>query len=1055
MKRLNLEQEREATRRALHHAQRAVVFNALVIIGLAALAIWIARMAQRNAETARTKALEVSQAEAQVQHELGKAHLSQARAERLSRAPGRRQRALDALKAAAPVLDASLLRDEAVASLANYDLAGLPVWHSEPHLYAQPMFSADLSLYVLARGRTEINLVRAKDRAVVTRIRVDDGDFGGLGLSPDGRWICAYFTSHQWRFWEAGTGRLVRELPVPMFRDFTLAPVFSEDANWFVMCLRTNAVWMLNLEDESSHLIQTEAMPTAVALDPAAGRLAVAMGSRLAIRSLGEATNASEQQFSAAIQSIAWHPDGQRLAVALDDGVVQLLDIRTGGVQRLEGHSVNAIFVQFHPLGEILVSTSWDGTTRFWDAGTGQLRFLTREGIALGFDKSGTQLAFLREGGGLGIWTVAAPLGFAKIAFPFKASGRMVSVDLHPDGQHLAAGDEEEWYLADWTQRRVLEQGKFHRLRSVLFSQAGDRLVFSGGDGLRVYDCQWLPAGVSLSPVGLLPELAGERGLERAAWSGDGKQLLVVGFNKGLVLDAATWRTELRFGQSHDLLAFTAMSHDNRWIAASAWKSHGVCLWQRDSATNHVRLIAESSYVDFDPRGRWLVTSNHRGYQLWSTPGWKLLRRHDVDTGSYAPGPARFSPHGDLLAVAPERNVIQLVNPETGEVTLRLHSPDEVNLTWLDFSEDGLKLAAATEQNDVHLWDLGEIREALQRLGLETKESSGVREEVRATPLAAVGPGVGTASSRFVIGVILGGMMLAVFFGIRSIFHQRQQMRNYVHIEELAEEQNRNLVAAELELQQGQKMKALGTLAASVAHDFNNLLSVVSLSNGFLKRGVGAQPDLAEESAAIDRAVDQGRKVVESMLGYSRSGAAHVASLINPCEVVEDSVGLLGQQFLSGIRLTMELDRRAPLIIAVKGRLEQILLNLIVNASEAMNGHGKLIIQVRARSRSEVTASVLPPAEAARYVELRVQDDGPGIAPDVQSRIFDPFFTTKNRGARQGTGLGLSTVYTVAEQEGYGIALESSPGRGACFTLWLPVGEPARHSPTAQTSATG
>ncbi len=280
-------------------------------------------------------------------------------------------------------------------------------------------------------------------------------------------------------------------------------------------------------------------------------------------------------------------------------------------------------------------------------------------------------------------------------------------------------------------------------------------------------------------------------------------------------------------------------------------------------------------------------------------------------------------------------------------------------------------------------------------------------------------------------------------------------MQNYVRIEELAEEQNRNLLAAELELQQGQKMKALGTLAAGVAHDFNNLLSVISLSNGFLKRGVTGQPDLTEESEAIDKAVGQGRKVVESMLGYSRSETADKRAVINPCEVVEDSVGLLGQQFLSGIRLTMELDRRSPRIEVSKGRLEQILLNLIVNASEAMGGHGKLIINVRERSRGELRASVLMPAEAERYVELRVQDDGPGIAPEVRDRIFDPFFTTKNRGARQGTGLGLSTIYTLAEQEGYGIDVESSPGRGACFRIWLPVQEAARHSPSPQPRATG
>lgn len=1051
MKKLDLQQEREATRRALQNAQRAIVLTLLVLIGLAALAVWIARAAQRNAATARTKAIEASQAETRAQRELGRAQFSQARAERLSRAPGRRQRALTALQAAAQFMEVAALRDEAVASLANYDLAGLSVWHEMPAMYAAPMFSRDHSLCVVAHSQREIQLVRATNNAPVTRIAVDDGDFGGLGVSPDGRWICAYFASHRWRFWDARTGQLAREVPAPMFRESALVPSFSEDGRWFVMCLQTNTVWMLNLEDDSSRVVPTEAMPTVAVLSPGNQRLAVAMGSRLVVRALNHTTNAATHQFGATIQSLAWHPDGERLAAALEDGLVMLLDLRTGVALRLEGHSVNAIFVQFHPRGEMLASASWDGTTRFWDAGTGQLLFLTRDGLALGFDQSGNQLAFLREGSGLGIWVVAAPVGFSKLALPLKTTGRITATDFHPDGRHLAAGDEEEWYLADLESRRVLERKKFHRLRSVLFSPAGDQFVCSGGDGVNVY--RWSPEG--LSPVTLDPALAGERGLERATFSHDGKHLLVVGADRGLVIDTATWRPEWRFGQGHGLLVFTAMSHDGRWVAASAWKSRGVCLWPREASTNHLRLIAESSYVDFDAANRWLVTSNHRGYQLWQAPDWKLRRRHEVDTGTYSPGPARFSPQADLLAVAPERNVIHLVNPETGEVKLRLHSPDEVNLGWLDFSEDGRMLAAATEQNDVHIWDLGQIHDALDKLGLASKPAPEAPQALRAVQSASANPLDGTTSSAAVIAIILGGMVIALFFGVRSIVHQRRQMQNYVRIEELAEEQNRNLLAAELELQQGQKMKALGTLAAGVAHDFNNLLSVISLSNGFLKRGVSGQPDLAEESEAIDKAVGQGRKVVESMLGYSRNETADKRAVINPCEVVEDSVGLLGQQFLSGIRLTMELDRRSPRIEVSKGRLEQILLNLIVNASEAMGGHGKLIINVRERSRGELRASVLMPAEAERYVELRVQDDGPGIAPEVRDRIFDPFFTTKNRGARQGTGLGLSTIYTLAEQEGYGIDVESSPGRGACFRIWLPVQEAARHSPSPQPRATG
>jgi signal transduction histidine kinase len=624
----------------------------------------------------------------------------------------------------------------------------------------------------------------------------------------------------------------------------------------------------------------------------------------------------------------------------------------------------------------------------------------------------------------------------------------MITADFHPDGRHVVCGDEEEWYLGDTMTGRILHREPSPRLRSVLFSRGGDHIIRSGGAGLAAVRCEIAHANVSLSPIQLDPRVSSQRWLERAVFSPDGKYLLAVGADKGFVLDGNSLRPEFEFGQGYDLLAFAAISPDARWVVASTWKGVGVCVWNRETQTFLRSLIRESSHVDFDPSGRWLATSNHRGFQLWRTEDWTLHRTSEVDTGSYTPGPARFCPRGSLLAVAPGRNTIHLVEPESGKIALSLLSPDAINLTWLAFSRDGAQLAAATEQSDVHIWNLANIRTALQSLSLESEK---VFSEMSTSTRTFNGPTAGTPSGRLAIGLIVGGMLLAVFFGVYSLVQQHRQMRNYVHIEELAEEQNHHLIAAELELQQSQKMKALGTLAAGVAHDFNNLLSVISLSNGFLKRGVRQDTSLAEETEAIDKAVKQGRQVVESMLGYSRGDQDSVPQSINLCELVEDSVGLLGQQFLSGIRLTMELDRRAPCVKARKGRLEQILLNLIVNAGEAMGAGGRLDIRVAARHRSELRTCVLAPAESPGYVELVVRDDGPGIAPDVLNRVFEPFFSTKTRGARQGTGLGLSMVYTLSSQEGYGVDVESTPGKGACFWIVIPTA-PARQSLSSQST---
>jgi signal transduction histidine kinase len=258
-----------------------------------------------------------------------------------------------------------------------------------------------------------------------------------------------------------------------------------------------------------------------------------------------------------------------------------------------------------------------------------------------------------------------------------------------------------------------------------------------------------------------------------------------------------------------------------------------------------------------------------------------------------------------------------------------------------------------------------------------------------------------------------------------------------LQVDRLASERARALETAHVEVAHSQKMKALGTLAAGIAHDFNNLLSVVRMSNQLTGESIKGNPDLEENVNEVEHAVQQGQKLARSMLGYSREDADDAGPFALP-EVVEDTVALLSKQFLSGIALTLELDRDTPLARCSRTRIEQILLNLIVNASEAMKGKGTLRIVVRKRQTAEGPL-VLRPRPAQCYAEVLVTDSGEGIEPEILPRIFEPFFTTKTRGVMRGTGLGLSTVYTMAEQDGLGLSVESPARRGATFRIVVPA----------------
>jgi signal transduction histidine kinase len=362
-------------------------------------------------------------------------------------------------------------------------------------------------------------------------------------------------------------------------------------------------------------------------------------------------------------------------------------------------------------------------------------------------------------------------------------------------------------------------------------------------------------------------------------------------------------------------------------------------------------------------------------------------------------------------------------------------------MTSLVYSPDGTKLAVATEGN-LQIWNLRLLREQLRAMNLDWPEAgskSTTLPSFVAFQDGRVLPGRGNTAA-----MIIGGVALAIVFALAQQRYQRRVLAGYLQADALITRRNEELRAAQAELAHSQKMRALGTLAAGIAHDFNNLLSVIRMSNKLIKRAAANDPEVRENVAEIETAVQQGKSVVQSMLGYSRSESDRVGPVSLP-EVVEDSVGLLSKQFLSGLTLKLELAEEAPCINGSRGQVEQILLNLVVNAAEAMKGqsHGELRLVVRPVAALPGRL-VLSPRAGGPYVELLVADTGPGIPLETLPRVFDAFFTTKAVGVTQGAGLGLSTVYTIAERAGYGIAVDSTPGRGAAFHMFFPVSEASK-----------
>ena len=243
---------------------------------------------------------------------------------------------------------------------------------------------------------------------------------------------------------------------------------------------------------------------------------------------------------------------------------------------------------------------------------------------------------------------------------------------------------------------------------------------------------------------------------------------------------------------------------------------------------------------------------------------------------------------------------------------------------------------------------------------------------------------------------------------------------------------------AEGQLRQAQKMEAVGRLAGGVAHDFNNILGIINACTEFLRDRIdpAAEPSIYIEN--IKKATERGTSLTKQLLAFSRTSA------IQPCvldlnERLRDISKLLRPLLGEDIETVIASKSSSAVIEADPGQIDQIVVNLAVNARDAMPRGGKFILETSVVKFDEAFAQQHQPLAAGKYVVLAVSDTGSGMDEATVSRIFEPFFTTKEVG--KGTGLGMATVYGIVKQSGGHILVYSEPGHGTTFKIYFPNAE--------------
>lgn len=1024
----SLLREREKIRRALARVNiaAAVILTALLLLLI--LAVVAGARAENSAERAR-------QATLHAQEELWNSYLAQGRASLLTGLPGRRTQSLAAMTAAAKIRPSLELRNTAIAALALTDLdaeggflslpRGTTAHSFDPHLgvaafhdssgrtlvqsFSDPsqtnvltgpqeparasVFSPSGNLLAVAYARGQIIVwdLPSSARRFTTTFDDRHGRGPGLAFTPQGdELVVGDLSIQKIRFLDTATGREIRQV----------AERFPE---------------RILLHDKLPHVAS------------------VTVGGRDIIVQNWENSSRVEAYTNATpIMNFAWAPARGLLAAADGDGAITVWDSSTQQRRTIAAHEGLISRLAFNADGSLLASGSWDGSGRLWDPSTGRLVLNLERGFPEQFSTDGSRLAFEHEGAGIGFWNLASSTVFRTVHCDAGPRKTVFSVSFSDDGHYLAAtGNDGVRILSTSDGREVamlpIPGGNQWGI-AAHFSPGNFNLIASAARGFYIWPLQTNDSFRAGLPS-FIPMSSGEPG--SFSRSADGRALVAqLSSSKALLLDLHAIDNPLLIPIPG--VNSTAISPDGNWIATGTAHGSGHHVWDRQGRLV-VQLDQENGMVDFSPDGRWLVTSATTEFTLWETGSWKRSKVIPRAAANERSAHSAFSPDSSILALSHSPGVLQLVDPTEGTTLAMLKSPDPGIINHLAFSPDGSQLAVASTPNLVQIWNLNTLRQQLSALALDWSPHSPGPEfnPPLATVLNEPGNGRQLGLLTITLGLLVFGLACLVFR------HHRQLVRCYAEIEGVVEQRGRELDLARAEIMHSQKMKALGTLAAGIAHDFNNLLSVIRISND-LNEEARSPAEIKTNAAEIESAVQQGKGVVRSMLGYCKP--ADDSGPFCLAQAVQASLGLLSRQFLSGIQLQLDFEPSAPEIAANRGALEQIILNLLINASEAMKGEGCLHVSIKTLpGSSDLHCNVLQPASAPVYLQLAIRDTGPGIDPALVTRLFEPFYTTKITGAARGTGLGLSIVYTIASREGFGIAVHSTPGDGADFRILIPA----------------
>jgi WD40 repeat protein len=415
--------------------------------------------------------------------------------------------------------------------------------------------------------------------------------------------------------------------------------------------------------------------------------------------------------------SSAWHPDGKLLAVGClyPDCRVHVWDINSRREKTLEGHQADVVHLRFNPAGDLLLSSSWDGTTRLWDP-FGARQLVTADGSLEGVSIDGRQVAMAG-----GLWELVPSSECRRLYGHQRTDKGPWSTDFSPDGRLLASASGDGVRLWDVAAGKELAWLPIADSWSVRFHASDRSLLTCGPAGVYHWPIRADPAGgtggLRIGP----PQIVGLPADVRPHWaslSADGRTLAVADklHSQVLAIDLESKKVLLRGRQTG--IDRIALSPDGRWAAGNPWGvvSGKVRVWDVQNGKAVADLAGPP--MAFSPDGQWLMTAGDGACHSWRVGSWKSAEPIQAANASVSWNAVCFSPDGKMLALGPWRGAVRLVDPATDQEVATLSTPGKELITNLAFSPDGSILAVCC-QEVIQVWDLRLIRRQLKEMNLD------------------------------------------------------------------------------------------------------------------------------------------------------------------------------------------------------------------------------------------------------------------------------------------------------------------------------------------------